>query len=159
MYKRQRGYSSSDATFSTLPGSQTDLLISFTNGDSILVRGTLTEQFDNEVETITFDGDGTSFTMADIRAIIQAPLSTDGDDIIVGSDFSETLNGGLGDDFLQGEDGSDTYVYALGDGNDSIREQGGGDTDVLMISGVDSTDVTFARGTRCLLYTSPSPRD
>ncbi|WP_371395684.1 cadherin-like domain-containing protein [Fretibacter rubidus] len=143
-----RGFSSTDATFSTLPGSPNNLLITFGNGDSIFIRGTLNESFANEIETITFDGDGVSLTMADIRGLIQGPGTTAGDDVFEGSVFADTINGGTGDDFLRGLDGSDTYQYALGDGNDSIRDGGAGDLDTLEISGVNSTDVSYARGVR-----------
>ena len=43
-----------------------------------------------------------------------------GQDFISGGDSDDTLIGGLGNDHLQGDNGNDTYVFNLGDGQDSI---------------------------------------
>ncbi|WP_272947467.1 calcium-binding protein, partial [Variovorax sp. JS1663] len=49
-------------------------------------------------------------------------LGGDGDDRLDGEDGNDVLIGGRGDDQLSGYDGNDTFKYALGDGNDLIRE-------------------------------------
>jgi Ca2+-binding RTX toxin-like protein len=43
-----------------------------------------------------------------------------GNDSVHGGDGNDSLAGGLGDDYLQGDEGADTYVYSLGEGNDTI---------------------------------------
>ena len=45
---------------------------------------------------------------------------TDGNDVISGGDGDDTLAGAAGDDTLVGGIGADTFVYAKGDGNDTI---------------------------------------
>ena len=57
----------------------------------------------------------------------------DGNDTVYAGYGNDTIIGGRGDDILKGEYGSDTYIYNLGDGNDTISEQGNyyqDDTDV-----------------------------
>ena len=45
-----------------------------------------------------------------------------GDDTLVGNGGDDTLEGGKGNDSLEGGSGADTFVYALGDGNDTITD-------------------------------------
>ena len=47
---------------------------------------------------------------------------TDGDDTLFGTTKDEVFDGGLGDDLIDGFTGADTYIYRLGDGNDTIRD-------------------------------------
>ena len=48
-----------------------------------------------------------------------------GDDYLGGGDGDDTLWGGTGSDILSGGAGVDTYHFALGDGNDLIKDNGG----------------------------------
>lgn len=74
-----------------------------------------------------------------------------GDDTIVGvwhptgqtGATGDTYNGGSGNDSITGSNRGDRYIYARGDGLDTIFETGGGDT--LEISGIASSEVTFIR--------------
>jgi len=51
-----------------------------------------------------------------------------------------------GDDTLLGSYGSDTYLYALGDGNDLIRDTGNTwDFDVLKLTNLNAADITLSR--------------
>ncbi|HEY6281120.1 MAG TPA: calcium-binding protein [Burkholderiales bacterium] len=66
------------------------------------------------------------------------------DDHLVGGSGGDVLNGGAGTDILAGNDGSDTYIFAPGDGKDTVDEQG-----LLAVNFADtvSTDVIrFAEG-------------
>ena len=45
-----------------------------------------------------------------------------GDDTLTGNAGADTLEGGKGDDELEGGKGGDTFLYALGDGNDTITD-------------------------------------
>ena len=76
-----------------------------------------------------------------------------GDDDLNGGRGRDTLNGGEGDDTLNGGDASDTYLYAKGDGADTIVEGGHKDKDVLKISGYEAgqTFVQRVDGTEDLL--------
>lgn len=97
------------------------------------------------VERFEF-ADGTSWSLAEINA--QAWYrGTSGNDTITGSTANETILGGAGNDTLNGAAGHDTYVYAAGDGNDTINESVGSttDVDVLKLSGLNATDVILSR--------------
>ncbi len=66
--------------------------------------------------------------------VIDAPgvvrNGTTGADLLYGSGGNDTLDGGLGNDTLQGYWGNDVYLFAAGDGQDTIIEAGGS-ADVL----------------------------
>ncbi|MGA0599282.1 calcium-binding protein [Caulobacter sp. KR2-114] len=70
-----------------------------------------------------------------------------GADYMGGGAGDETFQGNGGDDFLTGGGGSDTYVYASGDGNDTIQENttGTADIDTLVFSNLKASDITFSR--------------
>lgn len=57
-----------------------------------------------------------------------------GNDSLDGGAGNDQLNGGEGYDTLEGGAGNDTYHYALGDGNDIIREISGGGIDTLELA-------------------------
>lgn len=63
----------------------------------------------------------------------------------------DTIIGGTGDDFLDGSHGADTYIYALGDGNDTIFDRGNHDDDSymdkLILEGIALSQVTFSAST------------
>lgn len=66
-----------------------------------------------------------------------------GADVLKGQDGADLVCGGAGNDTLSGNDGSDIFVFALGDGNDIVRDfdaKGGGtDQDYIGI-GSDTFD-------------------
>ena len=117
------------------------------------------------VDTITFD-DGTVLNVSDIVTQLQA--ATAGDDVLVGDDRADTLDGGAGNDFLSGHTGDDTYVFDVGYGTDIIVENNydfsnpigledpfdpGGlgivdsETDTVNFGiGISQADLTFQRG-------------
>ncbi|MFX8965123.1 hypothetical protein ABTN15_20310, partial [Acinetobacter baumannii] len=69
---------------------------------------------------------GTVWSQADLRAKVIAQAETAGNDGINGFNTNDTFRGGAGDDMLSGGAGDDTYVYARGDGHDTIIEGPGG---------------------------------
>jgi Ca2+-binding RTX toxin-like protein len=119
-----------------------DLLIriSLTDGDgtsgqsgSILIEGYFLAG--SRIEWLVFD-DGSALHAAsvighalasdqpDLVVWTQSSIHIDGglgDDSIVTGEFDDTLYGGSGDDTLDGGSGDDTYVYRKGDGNDFIK--------------------------------------
>lgn len=156
------GYASTDATFTRLGGDSNDLFVSFAGGDQIRLINSLNNSSQDQVEQVYFAGDGTTLTMADLRAQVLTQAITTGDDSIVGFSSSDTLEGGLGNDFLQGRDSSDTYIFNAGDGQDVITDNGFLDTDALNIHGYLPTDVTYsvaATGTNDLLITFAGSSD
>lgn len=69
-----------------------------------------------------------------------------GNDRLDGEAGDDTLNGGAGDDTLMGGDGADTYLYARGDGDDRLTDDGDtASTDTLRFTDIASTEVTVAR--------------
>ena len=128
------GLSVADAEFARrVPGSS-DLVISAAGVPIVLVRGTLNGSSTDQIERFAF-ADGTILEPADIRAILVAQSQTDGADQVAGFTSAETINGGMGDDFLSGDDGIDTYLFAIGDGQDVIEDNGFFDNDVALWTG------------------------
>ena len=135
------GYALADATFSRVAGDGDDLMITFAGGDEVLIRNGLLNSFTDAIEGgVTFTD--ATLTMADIRALLVAEQQTTGDDVVTGFALADTIDGGLGDDLLIGGDGADRYNYTAGDGADRIHDQGGGDNDVLVITGYTIADLT-----------------
>lgn len=72
-----------------------------------------------------------------------------GDDVLNTRDGDDILAGGTGNDTLIGGSGSDTYVFAAGDGSDTIYnadpDASSSDEDVLEIAGItDYRDLWFS---------------
>ncbi|PDS70450.1 calcium-binding protein, partial [Rhizobium sp. L43] len=91
------------------------------DGGSVLLKETLDDYFYRGVDKVTF-ADGTVWTRAKIRDLLATNAGTAGNDTISGTNAADILAGRHGNDALNGGDGNDTYVYARGDGNDTITE-------------------------------------
>ena len=78
-----------------------------------------------------------------------------GKDTLKGWWGDDTLNGGKGDDYLEGGTGNDTYLYAKGDGNDTIYNYGKGraQQDTLSFTDLNANEVTAGRRGDNLLLT------
>lgn len=68
----------------------------------------------------------------------------EGNDYLQGSIGKDILVGGTGNDNLSGNTGDDTYIYNLGDGFDTIYEDGGNDT-ITFGQGITLEDLTFRK--------------
>ncbi|MCF6239302.1 MAG: hypothetical protein L3J79_10940, partial [Candidatus Marinimicrobia bacterium] len=118
-----------------------DLLISINDtSDSIRVLshfnyGTLGSFLD--IEELRFS-DGSVVTQSEIQVLMLT--SSDGDDILIGAQFSDVLDGGLGNDRLEGGDGSDTYIFDVGYGNDVINDR------VKYVNFADNDKIVFGPG-------------
>ncbi|WIO73533.1 tandem-95 repeat protein [Porticoccaceae bacterium LTM1] len=85
-----------------------------------------------------------------------------GDDTLFGGSGNDLLNGGEGNDTLQGDVGDDIYVFALGDGNDTIVNGTSKKTDVdaLRFAGdITSEMLQFSRQGEDLLVRLNSTSD
>lgn len=70
----------------------------------------------------------------------------DGNDQLIGFAGDDLLGGGSGADTLWGLAGNDTYLFNLGDGGDTIFEDGPAATNVLRFgTGIAQSDLTFSR--------------
>ncbi len=122
---------------------------------------TLSKMFfdiDRMIETITFD-DGSTYNLdqavewrgGDGDDYINASYH---DDTLSGNALNDTLDsghgndtliGGAGDDWLYGDAGDDVYVWASGDGNDTIQEDpfeaNSGNDKIEMIGGITAADL------------------
>ncbi|WP_084646956.1 calcium-binding protein [Mesorhizobium sp. WSM2561] len=100
----------------------------------------------NGIETVEFD-DGTIWDKNTLRQMSLTTGSTDGDDVLNGTNASETFQAGLGNDTLNGGLGNDTYIYKRGDGNDIVNEANDyyyfGGNDRLILNGIEPSTVTF----------------
>ena len=122
------------------------LVIEGPGGDTLLVRNQFVGTSD-PIETIRF-ADGTLWDSLQIAAHLQ-PLGattfvgTFLNDSLTGTSASETFRGREGNDTLTGGGGSDVYVYAAGDGSDTISDTSSSttDVDVLRLTGIASTGV------------------
>ncbi|TXG97842.1 MAG: VWA domain-containing protein, partial [Nevskiaceae bacterium] len=78
-------------------------------------------------------------------------MGGEGDDVIYGQGGDDIITGGKGTDQLHGGSGNDTYIWAVGDGNDTIMETAGL-KDTLKITGTD-TNPTLTRSGNDLIVT------
>lgn len=79
----------------------------------------------------------------------------EGNDTIYAGIGNDTIKGGTGNDSINGERGSDTYLFNLGDGNDTIVDTsacGSTDTDALILgSGITQENTLILRDNYDLL--------
>jgi Ca2+-binding RTX toxin-like protein len=137
------GYTPAELILSTGFENRNDLIINFVGtDDQIRVVDTINGAAGDAIEEIRFD-DGTVWTNEDVRNMIIAQMTTSGDDDVQGYGFGEIIIGGTGNDSLIGGDGSDTYIFARGDGQDRIEDNGNRDTDVLRIEGYSAAEIIF----------------
>ncbi len=126
-----------------------DLLITIASTGETL---TVTDQFNATfsdffgVGAVVFE-DGTRLDRTQI-AVLAPLIGTAASDTLIGDDSADAFLGGAGDDFIDGREGSDTYIWRLGDGNDTIDErfeQQDGDVDTILLQGLTAADITLSR--------------
>jgi Ca2+-binding RTX toxin-like protein len=129
-----------------------DLILGLGQSDQIMVRNYFSSMGWNKVEHVEFaDGvvwDGAQMNAAAIRG-------TAGNDSLSGGNLSEsnTYIGGKGNDtFTDSLGGSDCYVFARGDGQDTIIDSGMSSADDrISLTDIKSTEVTLSRTGQDLL--------
>jgi len=153
---RISGIQQSDVTLSRSSNIDDDLFITFMGNteDSIRVRDALNGSSPYEIEEIVFD-DGTTWSLADVKRILALSegdpgtvthAGTSADDTLDGTSGSNTFDGGLGADLLRGGNGSDVYLYAAGDGSDTISDSSGlAGFDSLHFIDLNASDLEFSR--------------
>lgn len=114
-------------------------------------------------DSVTVEGNIASYKFADNSTLTQTQFfagkqivwnGTDAADSLNGVSSNDTLKGGKGNDSLNGKEGDDSYVFAKGDGIDSISDFSG--TNTIVLSDVKSTDVkfSFTQGTLNIQYSN-----
>ncbi|WP_161808066.1 calcium-binding protein, partial [Mesorhizobium sp. 1M-11] len=115
------------------------------DGGSVLLRDTLNDRYGQGVDKVVF-ADGTTWIGADLRVKLLAQASTAGNDTITGFNVADTITGGAGNDTIDGAEGDDIYVYARGDGHDTIVEYlNNGYDDRLVFTDINPADVSLVR--------------
>ncbi len=132
------GYQGND----TLYGGRGNDRIEGRNGDDILY---------GEDESDTLIGEGGNDQL----------FGGSGNDHLEGGDGDDILHGGKGDDVLNGGQGNDIYVFALGDGNDTIV---GTDSDIdkidsIQFININSNDVVLSSNGKNLIIKSKISHD
>ena len=99
----------------------------------------------DDIEQVVF-ANGVTWSEDELmrNAFHQLLRGSDNADVLSGGRENDYIEGGLGDDTLSGKDGSDVYVFNRGDGIDSIEDDGGGDTDRLVIHDYVAADATVS---------------
>ena len=82
----------------------------------------------------------------------------EGADTLYGGNGNDVLSGGAGEDYLYGQNGDDTYVFHLGDGQDTIVENSGTDT-IRFGEGIREEDILVARENNHLSLTNVKSGD
>ncbi|MGB3408012.1 MAG: tandem-95 repeat protein, partial [Jannaschia sp.] len=157
---RITGYAAEDLTFRRPGRDGTDLVIELSvPGDRITVADVL-NQFSGAPIAIELVDTGTTYSLAEIRALVFEGLASDGDDLVAGSARGETLTGGGGNDLIDGQGGADTFVYRAGDGDDRFVAQ---QDDTLRLPDLLASDIGYAAragvGGNDLVLRLPGERD
>ncbi|WP_447983402.1 calcium-binding protein [Nitrospira sp. Nam74] len=100
--------------------------------------------------------DGTIWDASTLRDKSRTITGTDGndflsgytffyqDEVLDGKDGHDTLEGGKGVDYLRGGAGADTYIFRLGDEQDTIEDMPGEENRIQFGDGISPEDVTLA---------------
>ena len=137
-----------------------DLVLLFSDGsDRITLNDTMTNGY-RFIERVTF-ADGTIWTHADLvsRSVLanagddtfygsfnaDTLLGGAGNDVLVARGGNDALAGGTGNDTLYGNDGDDIYAFAVGDGQDTITDDGNGNDTIQLGAGIAPGDVTVVQ--------------
>lgn len=139
--------------------SDTHLMISHNNGvDSIVIYDWF-ESDDFKLSLIRFS-DGSFWSSEEIDILVDTP--TMGDDVLIGTNSADTidglagndyletydgddhLNGGSGDDYLEGGLGSDTYYFDQDFGQDGLYDEGGIDDALVFGDQINPDDIVFS---------------
>jgi hypothetical protein len=139
------GIKSTDATMQLIAGtSDLKIIISGVNGGDIIVKNFFSVA--GAVELLVF-ADGVRLGAGAIERSLgifdTVKEGTSSDDNINGTNKDDLIDGGAGNDSLDGGASGDTYIFASGDGNDTIHESNGStaDIDVLQLSNLNAADI------------------
>ncbi len=118
--------------------------------------GVTTEVLDDPVAKAIITGTAANNTLAG-WGFKDTIYGDAGNDTIDGNDGDDTIEGGLGVDVVRGDNGNDTYLWKIGDGNDTLYDSSASltDIDMLRLADVDPSGVSLTRvsGSSNLLIT------
>ncbi|WP_298029534.1 calcium-binding protein [uncultured Campylobacter sp.] len=144
----------------------TDIIIKFKHNeaDSITLKNVLTEnktRINGAIENFEF-ANGEKLNFEDIKQLSlvgtnegetingfedsnNTLIGNGGNDWLYGDNKNDILIGGEGDDHLRGSRGDDTYIYNIGDGNDTIHDYEGEDI-IKFGKGINKEDIVVTKG-------------
>ena len=93
-------------------------------------------------DSIQFD-DGSTMSYEELLDRGFDLVGTDQNDMIIGTAVADRVIAGAGDDLVAGNTGDDTYIYRLGDGSDTIYDEGGFDS--LVLQGVTLAELVLEK--------------
>jgi hypothetical protein len=104
------------------------------DGNDILIGGTGEDTLiGNAGDDTLIGGNGTDLLLGNL-----------GDDLLYGGNGSDTLTGGLGSDTLTGGNGEDIFVFASGEGIDTITDFKLGTDQIGLTGGLTFGDLSFS---------------
>ncbi|NMG32696.1 calcium-binding protein, partial [Aromatoleum evansii] len=116
-----------------------DLLIRAASGEEMRIVGQVSGGMG--IEQIVF-ADGTTWGPQEIANATAEFRGTEGNDVLMGTQRGDWMDGGAGDDELVGMDGGDTYVMSSGGGHDRVVDYGAPwDVDTVSVQGIDAAQV------------------
>lgn len=89
------------------------------DGGIIIMVDSFDENFDLGIEQVVFV-DEIVWSWVGIWIMLIEVVQIVGDDMVIGFNIGDMIDGGLGNDLLQGVKGDDIYIYVCGDGYDCI---------------------------------------
>ena len=130
-------------------------------------------QFDYPTEALSIErfefADGVVWDKEQLKKHVFDKQFTEGDDEILGYTFGsnqEVISAGFGNDEIDGGDGKDTYIYNIGDGQDTISDGDRYENDLNVIKigeGIDPASIRISGGTTSyngdLRLDFPTPND
>ncbi|WP_193615762.1 calcium-binding protein [Massilia sp. YMA4] len=140
------GISASDVMLSR---SGDDIVLAIAGTEDSVKISNWSSGVDYRIERVEF-ADGSAWDAATLKAKVAALpfVGSDGDDSLVGNDGANVFQGNKGNDLFTGWGGSDTYVFARGDGRDTISEYSYSSDDIDTIrfgTGISASDVVLSR--------------
>jgi Ca2+-binding RTX toxin-like protein len=144
------GINQADVQFERRAADMTDIVIRMlSTGQTI----TLDNQLDQEggVEKIVFENGttlgGNDWSLDGILTGLATITGTSAAETLTGTSANDKLQGLGGADIMRGNGGSDTYIFASGDGNDTIDDDvaNTGDIDVLKFTDLNPSGITVGR--------------
>ncbi|MEZ5697138.1 MAG: calcium-binding protein, partial [Sphingomonadaceae bacterium] len=154
---RLEGINASDIEVLREAGSPTVSLRIRDTGETVTLKNEFRVTYafwtiwEDNVDFIQF-ADGTVWDQDRLGREVLTLERTDGDDHIIGFDWSDILDGGAGNDRLVGGLYNDTYVFRAGYGHDTIFDSAVGrhpllpaGYDTLDLQGIELTGVDFSR--------------
>ncbi len=139
-----------------ITGKDGDDTINGNSGDDTIDGGNGNDTIDGGNGNDTIDG-GTGDDTLNGNSGDDKLIGNSGDDILYGENGNDILNGGTGNDTLNGGYGNDTYIFNLGDGNDTINEDRYWrytSTDKIIFGeGIDKDDITLSKHNNDILLT------